>query len=1084
MNLETRKEFVEELERQLLGPAGGEEEMVRGRPFWRYLAGTLFPGEAESVREDAEGEAGSSSGDDSDPAVSAAYDRLPSSMGISFLVQEARRLRVSVEAARYRPVDSAEGADASEEGPRDSRRNDPRDLWKRQPLGSRDRPLETYVNVPPPGQKSMEAVSVLSGAAELVAIFRPRGSGHLTTLTLINRTVPTGDTSRDAIEASLFQCRFTVEPVDGVIVPYPRSESGHRHEEDEELHFVYRRRRSYGIGHGCAATWEATKATGEGVATLCADPLPRIEVMGMTNQARAENADDKALRIGWLADEAISPAELRTELERFVDHYADWVEAQAGIQSSLGERDGEAGERIVGKQRIAVRRMRDGIDLLTSGRGMSLPSFRLAQRAILGQFIWRDRQEGGPFDLGSGAAGDSDEWLAGPIESRHRWHPFQLAFQLLVLKSLVGEGDPERDLVDLLWFPTGGGKTEAYLAVAATEMFHRRLHYHDAGTAVVMRYTLRLLTSQQFERCAGLVSAMETLRRSREEDLGDSPFRLGLWVGDGLTPNRLDRDSEYFPGAKQRLEIMLNVQEPENPFLLNACPRCGTRLVPRTAGTGAEYGFEVSASHFRAYCPDTYCSLHQCIPVSVVDDDLYTQPPTFVIGTIDKFARLAWDARPRVMFGTKDASRLPPSLVVQDELHLITGPLGTIAGVYEAGFETVIKQAGVRPKYIASTATIQRADEQCRSLYGRPAFVFPPTGLDADDSFFSRIDKETPGRTFVGVMGTGPYSSLTTLVQVSAAAAFAANRVSSTRAIDRDAYWTQVIYHNSRQELGKTTTMLRDDVKTRLAMLQDEIPEEERREFETIEELSANLKGGEVGRALERLGIGFPDPNVVDAVACTNMLSVGVDVSRLGLMIMKSQPKTTAEYIQSTSRVGRDPMRRPPGVVVTLYSPYRPRDRSHFEAFQSFHNALYKAVEPSSVTPYSAPARDRTLHAALVIALRMGMGWEEGRDASNFDPAAAEQRGIIEDLRDRIARACSRDMLEETLHHFDRLSDEWQDEMARARSAGVPLTFDPMPAMRALLDQFPESRAGGRWPTLNSMRHVDGETPFAVRGAV
>jgi len=1067
-----RAVFLADLEKQLVGPADGETEVVSGRPFWRYLAGMLFPADGEAIREDAEGEAGATSGDESDPAVSAAYDRLPSSMGISCLVSKTESLRVQVEAGRYHLLDEDEGEDGDNGS--SGRRVE---LWRRSPLKG----APGCVVIPTPVGSETRTVTrpVFDGAAEIVTIFRPRDEGHLATVTLVNRLEPAGRGRRHSVEATLFQCRFTVQAVGGDVVPYPDAAIGPKHDEDEELDFIYRARKSFGIGHGCAASWDPAESRSGLVSSLDANPFPRLDVRGVTNRARPDEAADRALDIGWLADDEVPVEGLNAALSNFVDRYELWVSEQA-------ERIGREGSpqvaaRIVERQRAAVERMRVGVAHLTSTDPVPRRAFRLAQRAIVGQFEWAKRRGSEPFDLGLAPASSSDPWIRESPEGGARWHPFQLAFQLAVVESVSEETSKDRSLVDLLWFPTGGGKTEAYLAVAAFEMFRRRLRYQDSGTAALMRYTLRLLTSQQFERCAGLISAMELLRRSNE-DLGEASFRLGLWVGDALTPNRLDRDDDRSPGAKQLVEALLEERHPENPFLLASCPRCGTRIVPATLTSREAYGVDVSATHFRLFCPDERCALHDEIPVSVVDDDLFERPPTFLIGTIDKFARLAWDARPRRMFGSLHSTTLPPSLVIQDELHLITGPLGTIAGGYEAGLETVIRQAGVTPKYLASTATIQRAEEQCAALYGRKASVFPPPGLDADDSYFSRTDVDSPGRTYVGVMGTGPYSSLTTLVQASAAAAFAAARVAAPGEGERDGYWTQIIYHNSRKELGKTTTMLRDDVRTRLEMLQQPVPEEQRRGFDSVEELSANLKGSEVGRALERLAIAYPDNSTVDAVACTNMLSVGVDVSRLGLMIMKSQPKTTAEYIQATSRVGRD-AKRPPGVVITLYSPHRPRDRSHFEDFQGFHMALYRAVEPSSVTPFAEPARRRTLHAALVVALRLGMGWEEGRDASKFDPDDAEQKGIIQELRRRIAAACRPSEVDETLIHFDGLIEEWLREKEAALREQVPLTFDANAQLRPLLDRFPAGRADGLWPTLNSMRHVDGETPFAIRGA-
>ena len=363
------------------------------------------------------------------------------------------------------------------------------------------------------------------------------------------------------------------------------------------------------------------------------------------------------------------------------------------------------------------------------------------------------------------------------------------------------------------------------------------------------------------------------------------PFRLGLWVGGDTSPNRLHNPVDGNPGAVQLFQSILKSKSPENPFHLNACPACGTRIIPKNHSTEEHYGIDVSSEHFRMFCPDKSCDLHKEIPVSVVDEDLFREPPTFLIGTIDKFARMTWDPRSRVFFGlsnTSSGDRTPPSLIIQDELHLITGPLGTIAGTYEAAIDTLIKDQGITPKYLAATATIQRASEQVRSLYARDAFVFPPSGIECDDSFFTREDKNTPGRSYVGAMGHGLYSALTSLVQVSAAAAACSMQVSEKETIEsrgvlaRDGYWTQVIYHNSRQELGKTTTMLRDDVATRLELLQPNAGA--RREFNRIQELSANLKGSEITETLEQLQVSIPNEAAIDALACTNMISVGGDI--------------------------------------------------------------------------------------------------------------------------------------------------------------------------------------------------------------
>ncbi len=1087
---EYRDQFVQQLRAELFGPAGGSEEIVTGKPVWRYLCGMLFPSDYdfENLDEVDEQDPEILGGADAeeDPAVSMAYDTLPSSMGISFFISDTTEFECEVEGAVYqagaekketRKKNSAESQDTRDQ----TDATMPRSSWQRVELGSTPSPSRVLVSCPGSGNEGSKDHSVLDGKACINVLFRPRSQGYLVTVSLINVQKAKNNSSAAQIEAMLFQCRFRVRLKDGEINAYPQLARYSKHPEDEELALVYRNRRPYGIGHGCTAEWDK-EGISKGLTEIVAEPLPVYEVHGLTNDIDIPDAASRALSLRWLIDPDTSGERLESALEEFVKAYEEWIEKQHATLSGFEESFQEVGKRLIKRQEKAVLRMRSGIKCLVSDQAV-LKAFRVAQEAMLRQFLWSDRWET-PLPLGEGKVDEVDPWSV-EVEAKPHWRPFQLAYQLLVLESIARPDSKDRDTLDLLWFPTGGGKTEAYLAVAAFEIAYRRMQYGEsgAGTAVIMRYTLRLLTAQQFERAAVLISVLETMRKKNEgPDLGETPISLGLWVGEASTPNLLESDRDNSPGAVQLYERMLEDEEPKNPFQLLACPFCGTEIVPESKSADERhYGIEVDASAFRIYCPDDRCLLHDRIPVSVVDEDLYGAPPTFLVGTIDKFARMPWEPRSRVFLGRGRRNvrpTLPPQLIIQDELHLITGPLGTIVGTYEAALDTVLRENGVTPKYLAATATIQRSAEQCRSLYARDAFVFPPTGLDVEDSFFSREDVKSEGRTFVGAMGNGMYSSLTQLVQGSTAAAHAAGTISESEPLARDSYWTQVIYHNSKQELGKTTTMLRDDVDLRLEILEPD--DTKRREFERVEELSANISGKLITEALIRLKTEWPSPEVIDALACTNMISVGVDISRLGLMIVKGQPKSTAEYIQATSRIGRD-RNRPSGVVLVLYAANRPRDRSVYESFQSYHHALYREVEPVSVTPFSPPARDRSLHASLVAVMRHSMSWERPQDAKRFDRKDGDQRRVLTEFKNRLDEACREDESSEVRLHLDQLVDRWQQEVG---VSGNPLSFGGGRQFRELIVHFtPERRAGEfPWPTLNSMRHVDGAVRFHVRG--
>ena len=352
----------------------------------------------------------------------------------------------------------------------------------------------------------------------------------------------------------------------------------------------------------------------------------------------------------------------------------------------------------------------------------------------------------------------------------------------------------------------------------------------------------------------------------------------------------------------------------------------------------------------------------------------------------------------------REEQRQPPRHPswIQDELHLISGPLGTVAGGYEAAIDTAIRIRGGRPKIIASTATTRRAADQGKSLYARTVKVFPPQGLNVGESFFSSPDASVPGRLYLGAMAQGHTPTFSNVL-ASASLLSAVARLGLPPEIN-DGWWTLVAYHNSRRELGRSLTLARDDIPSRINALNAPGSPAARPSREVLE-LSANARGDDIVNVLEALARPRSQGGAVDNLACTNMLSVGVDIDRLGPMLVLGQPKTAAEYIQATSRVGRD-ARRLPGVVVSLYMPTKPRDRSHYELFRPFHQALYRYVEPASVTPYALPAGDRVFHAALVSIMRMATARLAGREhAARFDPQDPEIRRVADALYERMRRA-------------------------------------------------------------------------------
>jgi ATP-dependent helicase YprA (DUF1998 family) len=635
----------------------------------------------------------------------------------------------------------------------------------------------------------------------------------------------------------------------------------------------------------------------------------------------------------------------------------------------------------------------------------------------------------------------------------------------MCLQGIVDRHHVDRRSADLLWFPTGGGKTEAYLGLIAFTVFLRRarLADHGGGVTVLMRYTLRLLTLQQFERAAALICAMEALRRENPDELGTEPISIGMWVGASATPNTLEDAQTSLDALKENRTV-----KKKNPVQLHQCPWCGTVLA------APDYEVDLPSLRMHVRCPDAACDYRTGLPVHLVDEAVYAARPTLIIGTVDKFASLPWRSQTAALFNRdRTDGTPPPELIVQDELHLIAGPLGTLTGLYE----TVVDLAADSPKIVASTATIRRATAQGLALFNREVRQFPPAGLDARDSWFAR---EAPrnakaARLYVGLLAPGT-SQATLLVRAYAALLNGAAALEADAAT-RDAYWTLVGYFNSLRLLAAAELQVQDDVQDRLEFLA-------RRDggisrpIDQLTELTSRADSTEIPRSLKQIELSLPATNVVDVLLATNMISVGVDIDRLGLMVVMGQPQTTAEYIQATSRVGR----RHPGLVVTLLNAARSRDRSHYETFHAFHNALYREVESSSVTPFSARARDRALHAVLVALARLSIPAARPDDgAAHVEDYLVELRAAADRIVERVEATGASEEVEPTRQALTEIIERWR-ELARLHP---DLLYDTprrknVPALLAAFDAPPNDIS---LPTLWSLRDVDAECPLFARGA-
>jgi len=1051
-----REAFVGEVRKRIIGPFEADE-VITEPPHKRYLTGMVFPrgasaGKALAEESELQGDSATEGEEDHtefESPLDMLFQKLPASVGLTFALAEGEtRIRVKVAASSYRPAeadilaDDGEGAARGRRAGRSSRNG----CWKRVSLVPGDAEEEIAFSVKGEGR---EKLAVLGGRASLHLHVRKAQGVPIATVSLVNERSTDGDAPVN-VEDILFQVRMQCFPNKGVQA-YPDPPSICDDPEAEELALQYRGMPTFAVGHGCAVAWpDASDGT---VAFVGTDFLPAVEVPPVTTDIDSlPESVQECLSLRRLQDHAYDPFGALSEL---VEEYRTWRNRLAGME--LLSRFENPRQRVLLRIDAVLERMGDGIQLLRTN-ATALKIFRLANRAMLLSLARTDasrrRNPGEAF---------VDVDLASVTPHAFRWRPFQLAFMLLSLRGLWEPTHADRSIVDLIWFPTGGGKTEAYLAVAAFEMLRRRIVNGDrgAGTAVIKRYTLRLLTIQQFERAGSLVCALESLRQAGQIP-GIAPFSLGLWVGKDSAPND-------FKAARADLSTIINaigkVEGVKVP--LKHCPVCGTPIIPAQKLEGKDgVGIRDTGGSVELFCPNKGCKFSNNLPISYIDDFLYEHPPTMLLGTIDKFAMLAWREEARAFFGT-DTGMLPPSLIIQDELHLISGPLGTVAGVYEAAIDTAITSLGHPPKYICATATIRRADDQIRKLYGRKAALFPPPGLDAADSFFSKAAFETPGRLYLGTLGQGHTPTFSNVITSSAL--LAAGQEMRGQIGDRaDTWWTLVAYHNSKRELGKTLSLAKDDIPARLKAL----GEKRTVSGSAVLELSANRKDSEIPEALHLLAKELPDVGALDFVACTNMLSVGVDVQRLGLMLVNGQPKTVSEYIQASSRVGRSSS-RPPGIVLALFSPTKPRDRSHFEFFRSFHKGYYRHVEPTSVTPFALPSLDRGLHGAFLALVRMVSSVFRNNHASMIASRGPEVRGLADKLLQRIQQTGD-GSLEETRARLDEFLTGWKN---LASQRGANLRFQSQGAQHAALIK-PFRAQGNGWETLQSLRHVD--TPLRL----
>lgn len=1108
----------------LLGPSNPHEQLpgVRSPVREWYLVGMLAPMGTivDPSRNDGDdlqdGDEGGAPGPDDRPSKVVLF---PSSVGLTAAVdQSCSSLEVSASWGRYEKIDNP---DPTATGALEK-------LWQRHPAGGQiSVPLvegDIGPLVPDPAQPEV----VIRGRCRLTS------NCWLITLFLVNEQMPT-PTNID--ERWLFQIELAAAASDESAVFVGRQlalpqETGHSDSELRHLDLLYREKVEFTVGHGIAVHAEPAlddphRATSVRTASIPRSEVAKVEAPGPDDPAL--DAVERELMGGVTFDmEALSKLDgpaATLALRPLADAYDRWLGRQDGRVAEFSGEEAEAARAAVDTARGISARLRIGIELLASDP-VAAEAFAFANHTMWQQrvhtLVGLARRADPKLNLA-----DAEALVA--AKPNWSWRPFQIAFVLVNLPSLADPTHAERQLdtgtADLLFFPTGGGKTEAYLGLTAFTLAIRRLqgdvdgHSGEGGVGVLMRYTLRLLTSQQFQRAATLICACEVRRRDLvaggDARWGQTPFRIGMWVGGTVSANKTQ-------DAARDLDDLRNTgwAKGAGPTSLVACPWCGEELDPKRDASSHKQLWRtlITCGDSKGRCPFTgKRSEGEGIPVVSVDEEIYRLLPDLVIATADKFAQLPWQGATSALFGrvTRKCSRhgfrtsdldvvgdhkeadkhgkvgdldaattvdclprRPPDLIIQDELHLIAGPLGSLFGLYETAIDEIaswtVDGKPSRPKVVASTATIRRAEHQTYNLFCRRLAVFPPQVLDAGDSFFAveRPLDETPGRLYLGVCGMGQrFKSVATRVYTTMMAA--SQVLYEKHGAAADPWMTTVGYFNALRELGGMRRMLDDDVSNRLRRT-------DRRGLATryvneVKELTSRISSSEIPATLDQLGVRFtgakPDKGryPVDVVLATNMISVGVDVPRLGLMICSGQPKTTAEYIQATSRVGRD--NAGPGLVITLYNWARPRDLSHYETFEHYHQTYYRQVEALSVTPFARRALDRGLTALMVAEAR--------HTNADWNPRAAAQTvPVNQPAFDSIAAALHRraDLVANpaAAAEVDQLVATRRDKWSKQQKApGVTLTYARGRGDAIDLLQSPESGPWTEFTVPNSLREVE-----------
>jgi hypothetical protein len=1089
---EIRENVLEAMKLDLIGPSFNSEqkylqEILSVQPSAYYLTGFLVP-LGSKIQVDVEEDEANVSPDDTDDNTESGGEeanslikRFPSSIGLSILLKkDTRDFEVVCRWGEYKPQQEGD-----------------KTLWPRTHVEKTVKViLSNDVNQKFAVTNEVELIvnqKILNLASDSYNLLED-GTKSLSIFLVNRKPIKNADRPDDSF---MFQAEMEIHVVNG-FCPRPNLRALESTDPDDSIaDLQFANIHEYATGHGVAALFETQDGYCKKITTSW---MPSYEVEGV----QSHDTEGLELRMEELA-KLDSFESAKAKLSPLLEDYKQWIKKQSALIPKGIKKREDTGNYLVGKYNFALKRIEDGINLLQDKN--VLESFKVAN-LVMAEAAKKRRSD------------------------TPKWRTFQLAFVLMNLKGIINSADSERDTVDLLYFPTGGGKTEAYLGVVAFTLVYRRLvdpTITSAGVSILMRYTLRLLTLDQLERATTLICALEKVRREQKAkwNLGELPYEIGLWVGQAATPNKLGAKGDNNPWSARTMLRAFQNDRGKSPVPLEKCPWCGTALHPKNS-----LKLETSADHptdLNVICDNRDCDFTASkfgkLPLVVVDEVIYRKLPCFIISTVDKLASMPWEEKIGKLFGRVDkfhkdlgffsttenqagAQRLtgelkPLDLIIQDELHLISGPLGTMVGLYETAVDELssrmVGDKKIKAKIIASTATVRHAQKQVKALYGRNAVdIFPVPGVTSKDSFFAKTVPVTQnsGRLYVGIATQGRSTkNLLSKSYLSSMSAAQKQLDLSGNTNICDPYMTALGYFNSLRELGGARRIIEDEVNSKLRNyssfrkraneLASDILADRAIKFEVLE-LTSREDTARVALAKHRLSKPHGSDEFVNVAIATNMISVGLDITRLGLMLVFGQPKTTSEYIQASSRVGRGST---PGLVVTLYNIHRHRDRSLYERFVPYHQSYYRDVETTSVTPFSTKALDKGLAGTyLSIVRHLIDGMRQETDAGKIIAKKNEIKTIVSNLvLQRLGASGSSQATTASLQtRLNSLLDDWEKILNFAGDKNEPLTYTDGdhslihqyldPKLSELPDYYLKFRAN------RSMREVEPTVNIWVKG--